>query len=161
MDTFLEPISGVGVVQIRTRRLDGGEWKNHRFVITPDHDLDADFPLAPGEAGPLPQDVRSRCEAFFADPDMVAAWENSRPPDEPIGSDELWATLRAERDHRISATDWVIIRHQCEVLRSAPHTLSGEQFAALLDYRQALRDLPENTADPAEPAWPDAPEFLT
>ena len=53
--------------------------------------------------------------------------------------------MRQERNHRLSDTDWW-----------ASSDLSMTQ--AQKDYRQALRDLPANTADPANPVWPDKPE---
>lgn len=37
-----------------------------------------------------------------------------------------------------------------------PHP-TPEARQAWLDYRQALRDLPANTEDPANPVWPTAP----
>jgi hypothetical protein len=38
-----------------------------------------------------------------------------------------------------------------------PHP-TPEARQAWLDYRQALRDLPANTEDPANPVWPVPPE---
>ena len=55
-----------------------------------------------------------------------------------------WEVLRAERDKRIAETDW---------WASSDRTMTAEQTA----YRQALRDLPANTADPANPIWPTKP----
>lgn len=61
---------------------------------------------------------------------------------------EAWDTLRAERDKRLADSDWVILRN-LETSEPVPQ--------AWLDYRQALRDLPENTIDPADPNWPTVP----
>ena len=58
---------------------------------------------------------------------------------------EPWAALRAERDRLLAATDWW-------ALPDSP-TMSDAQTA----YRQALRDLPANTDDPANPSWPSKP----
>jgi len=58
---------------------------------------------------------------------------------------EPWSALRAERDRLLAATDWW-------ALPDSP-TMSDEQTA----YRQALRDLPANTDDPANPSWPSKP----
>lgn len=52
--------------------------------------------------------------------------------------------LRAERDRLLAETDWWVLPDR---------TATTEQLA----YRQALRDLPANTADPANPVWPDKP----
>ena len=63
-----------------------------------------------------------------------AAWE--------VGEAErAWAALRTQRNTLISATDWRVLPDQPV---SQPW----------LDYRQALRDLPANTTDPANPTWP-------
>lgn len=62
--------------------------------------------------------------------------------------DAAWAALRAERDRRIAASDWVILRN-LETSEPVP--------VEWLEYRQALRDLPENTVDFANPEWPTLP----
>lgn len=59
---------------------------------------------------------------------------------------QAWGDLRAERDRRLAACDWTQMRDQ------------GESVAALwAPYRQALRDLPAATVDPAAPDWPEKP----
>ena len=57
-------------------------------------------------------------------------------------NDDLWAALRNERNARLSASDWT-------QMPDAP-----VDRAAWAAYRQALRDLPDNTTDPARPIWP-------
>ena len=52
--------------------------------------------------------------------------------------------LREERNRRLAETDYLAL---------ADHTLSADMTA----YRQALRDLPSNTTDPANPVWPTKP----
>lgn len=59
--------------------------------------------------------------------------------------DLLWQQLRVERDRRLTETDWWVLPDR---------TATTEQLA----YRQALRDLPANTTDPANPVWPEKPE---
>ena len=72
-----------------------------------------------------------------------------------IDSDELarraaallankWAELRSERNQRLSETDYFAL---------SDVTMSKE----MKTYRQALRDLPANTSDPANPVWPTKP----
>jgi hypothetical protein len=61
---------------------------------------------------------------------------------------EEWAALRAERDRLLAASDWVVVKAQ-EAGEAVP--------AAWQAYRTALRDLPANTSDPANPAWPTKP----
>jgi len=52
--------------------------------------------------------------------------------------------LRRQRDQLLAETDYLAL---------ADSTLTDEMRA----YRQALRDLPANTADPANPVWPTKP----
>jgi len=52
--------------------------------------------------------------------------------------------LREERDRLIAETDW---------MANSDVTMSD----AWRTYRQALRDLPANTTDPANPVWPTEP----
>ena len=59
-------------------------------------------------------------------------------------TDRAWAELRAQRDYLIAETDWWAV---------SDRTMTAEQTA----YRQALRDLPANTADPSNPTWPTKP----
>ena len=53
-------------------------------------------------------------------------------------------SLRAERNRLLSETDYLAL---------SDATLTDE----MRTYRQALRDLPANTADPANPVWPVKP----
>lgn len=55
------------------------------------------------------------------------------------------ADLRYQRNRLLTETDYLALSDQ---------TLTAEMAA----YRQALRDLPANTADPTNPAWPTKPE---
>tara|TARA_A100001234_G_scaffold203563_1_gene197815 strand:+ start:385 stop:672 length:288 start_codon:yes stop_codon:yes gene_type:complete len=57
---------------------------------------------------------------------------------------EQMAALRAKRNQLLAETDYLAL---------ADHTLSADMTA----YRQALRDLPSNTTDPANPVWPTKP----
>ena len=51
--------------------------------------------------------------------------------------------LRAKRNQLLTGTDWWVLR--------------GSPTDAQTAYRTALRDLPANTADPANPTWPEEP----
>ena len=57
---------------------------------------------------------------------------------------EQMAALRAKRNKLLSETDYLAL---------SDVTLSTE----MAEYRQALRDLPANTSDPANPTWPVKP----
>lgn len=61
------------------------------------------------------------------------------------GEATMWEQLRRQRDRVLAQTDWT-------VLADTP-----TNTAAWKAYRQALRDLPANTADPANPVWPSPP----
>jgi hypothetical protein len=55
-----------------------------------------------------------------------------------------WKELRQQRNRLIAETDYLAL---------SDSTLSAE----MATYRQALRDLPANTTDPANPVWPTKP----
>lgn len=65
-----------------------------------------------------------------------------------MAREEAMAELRAERDRRLTECDWTM-------LPDAP--ITADQRAAWTAYRQQLRDLPENTANPLQPVWPQQP----
>lgn len=87
-------------------------------------------------------------------PDGTIEWHNvvgTKPTDDEIQTevdrliaDAPWAELRSLRTRRLAETDW---------WASSDRTMTDEQAA----YRQALRDLPANTADPENPTWPTKP----
>ena len=58
---------------------------------------------------------------------------------------EAWRQLRFRRSRLLSKTDWT----------QAPD--SPADSAAWATYRQALRDLPQNTPDPRSVIWPEPP----
>jgi hypothetical protein len=58
---------------------------------------------------------------------------------------EQMEALRRQRNQLLTETDYLAL---------ADSTLTDE----MRDYRQALRDLPANTVDPANPVWPVKPE---
>lgn len=62
-----------------------------------------------------------------------------------------WAAVRTMRDQLLQKTD----RTQ---LPDFP--ITEEQRVQVATYRQALRDIPENGADPFAVVWPVKPAFL-
>lgn len=64
-----------------------------------------------------------------------------------INTGPALAEMRRERDARLFASDWTQLADIAEATR-----------LAWQPYRQALRDLPENTIDPTNPVWPTPPE---
>ncbi|WP_322029105.1 phage tail assembly chaperone [Paraburkholderia sp. J76] len=80
-------------------------------------------------------------------------------PPAPTG-DALAELKRAERNAAITASDWIVARHQDELALAGAITLTADQYAALLAYRKALRDLPE-LAEWPNVDFPAVPDFVT
>lgn len=59
---------------------------------------------------------------------------------------KAWKSLRGLRDAALASTDWTVVE-------DTPVT----NKAAWKTYRQALRDLPDNTTDPLNVTWPTPP----
>ena len=62
-----------------------------------------------------------------------------------VAAEQTLASLRRQRNQLLTETDYLAL---------ADSTLTDEMRA----YRQALRDLPANTVDPANPVFPTKPE---
>lgn len=60
----------------------------------------------------------------------------------------MWEVVRNQRGALIAASDWVILRAM-DTGTPVPQ--------AWLDYRQALRDIPETCVDPFNVTWPEIP----
>ena len=77
------------------------------------------------------------------------AWTDPRDDDwHAARREEALAALRLERTRRLGL---------CDYLTQSDYPISAEDLVPWLAYRQALRDLPETTADPATPDWPLPP----
>ena len=63
---------------------------------------------------------------------------------------EDFVILRDDRDQRLLTSD-------IDVLPDRWAAMNDDTKTAWTNYRQALRDLPANTADPANPTWPTKP----
>ena len=61
---------------------------------------------------------------------------------------QAWTALRTERNARLAACDWT---------QMPDSPLSQAARASWSDYRQSLRDLPENATDPTQVTWPVSP----
>ena len=61
-----------------------------------------------------------------------------------VAAEQALAALRRQRNQLLTETDYLAL---------ADSTLTDE----MRSYRQALRDLPANTVDPANPVWPTKP----
>ncbi len=61
-----------------------------------------------------------------------------------MATESAWSVLRKKRTELLTETDYLAL---------SDATLSAD----MRTYRQALRDLPANTSDPANPTWPTKP----
>ena len=66
---------------------------------------------------------------------------------------EQLKALRTRRNQLLTETDWVTLK----ALDLSNDGLGIQLPQVWMDYRQALRDLPANTVDPANPVWPTKP----
>ena len=65
----------------------------------------------------------------------------------------LMDQVRRERNLLLAETDWVTLK----AIDDSNDGLGIQLPQVWMDYRQALRDLPANTVDPANPVWPTKP----
>lgn len=79
----------------------------------------------------------------------------------PMSVEVMSALARRRRDADVTAWRWMIERHRDELDLNRPTTLSASQFAALLTFIQALRDVPEQPGFPAAITWPLPPSDLS
>lgn len=84
------------------------------------------------------------------------AWDEHRQA-LVLGSDlsAAWGQLRRKRDALLAGSDWRVTRARELAEKSKPG--AAKELAALLDYRQALRDLPSAGGDPRAVTWPTPP----
>ena len=66
---------------------------------------------------------------------------------------EQMKELRYKRDQLLAETDWVTLK----AIDASTDGLGIQLPQVWMDYRQALRDLPANMTDPANPVWPTKP----
>lgn len=86
---------------------------------------------------------------------QITADENGHPilVDPPAPTPEqLAATARAKRDRLIESVRWRIERYNDELALGIEPT---EQLEPLLQYTQALRDIPQQAGFPTDIIWPD------
>lgn len=96
--------------------------------------------MVDGEVVPFTAEEEAEADA------RDAAWVSGE-------TDRAWAALRNERDRLLAETDWVTLK----AVDASNDGLGIQLPQVWLDYRQALRDLPGTTADPANPVWPTKP----
>lgn len=72
--------------------------------------------------------------------------------------EQLTWHVKKDRFHILDSTQWIIDRHNDELLLNKPTSITQEQLAEVLAYRQALRDV--DYTDPLAVTWPTAPAFV-
>lgn len=119
--------------------------------------------VIPDDAVELPDEVFLSVIANPA-PGKVRSHDKSGLPiliDPPPASDaELAAIERQWRDGKVGETEWLVARHRDELDMQRPTTLTAEQFAKLLTYRQELRDWPLALQFPSLAGRPVAPPWI-
>lgn len=103
--------------------------------------------------------------------DLIAAIANGHPVacvdgvitigEVPAPSPDLLAEdERTWRDAEMQSNEWLVARHRDEQDMQLATTLTAEQFAELLVYRQALRDWPQTEVFPDSAQRPVAPAWI-
>jgi hypothetical protein len=65
--------------------------------------------------------------------------------------------LRSARDALILDCDWVVNRHRDQLAAGSTTSLTNDQYAAWLTYRQSLRDVSKQAEWPTSVTWPPSP----
>jgi hypothetical protein len=116
-------------------------------------------PLEKGSGyGVVPKQVDPFCKYDFDE--VLTYYENT--PDKRLSIDHSIVTydipieqeIREQRDFLIQEVEWRVNRHQQEVMLDIPRT---EELYPLLEYIQALRDVPQQEGFPTDVEWPVPP----
>lgn len=94
---------------------------------------------------------------------IIAVDTSGKPftKERPAETDEqLSVRERAWRDGEVNSNEWLATRHRDEQDMQLATTLTSEQFAELLAYRQTLRDWPQTEAFPDSAQRPIAPPWI-
>ncbi|MGR3968035.1 hypothetical protein FW800_26750 [Pseudomonas sp. 910_23] len=82
--------------------------------------------------------------------EIVESESQYKPNPESIALAE-WASIRTRRQQLLAVTD---------VMQSLDSSLTDAQRSELALYRQAVREVPQDTGDPYKVEWPELPTFL-
>ena len=103
-------------------------------------------PVTPGIRLPVPEGLTWETVNGVQDGEEVTLVADPSKVQAKI--QQAWTALRTERNARLAASDYTQLQDA---------HLSAEKKSAWADYRQALRDLPENATDPTQVTWPVSP----
>lgn len=67
--------------------------------------------------------------------------------------DNAWAELRSQRNMLLQQTDFMMVTDFYA-------SMTAQEQTDVTTYRQALRDLPDNTSDPTDVTWPSKPQIV-
>jgi hypothetical protein len=85
-------------------------------------------------------------ESFPGDPDATwVYWSDMDTAERGVPDEWVWERLRIRRDQLLASCDF-------RVVPDAPWDVQP-----WIEYRQALRDLPDTTTDPRTAVWPQEP----
>jgi hypothetical protein len=73
---------------------------------------------------------------------------------------ELATRVRTQRDFKLTACEWLVIRHRDQSDAGATTTLTAAEYLELLTYRQVLRDITAQEGWPGSITWPTVPDFV-
>ena len=96
----------------------------------------------------VPEGLDPQCIVAQKDPETGEITLVEDPSKVQAKIQQAWTALRTERNARLAASDWTQLQDA---------HLSAEKKSAWADYRQSLRDLPENATDPTNVTWPVSP----
>ena len=68
--------------------------------------------------------------------------------------DQAWNELRSERDALLKSTDFMMTTDFYS------DKMTTQEQTDVKAYREALRDLPDNTSDPTDVTWPTKPQIV-
>ena len=104
-------------------------------------------PVTPGIRLPVPEGLSwDAVNGVAADDGTITL--QADPAKVQAKIQQAWTALRTQRNQLLAASDYTQLQDA---------HLSAEKKSAWADYRQALRDLPENATDPTQVTWPVSP----
>lgn len=118
------------------------------YVINCDAQGNGGYNVVPKDIDPYNKYTIEEIETYLTEhPEMLL-------DSEAIDTEQLISQVKAKRDSLISQVEWRRTRHQDEVSLGLEPT---EPLLPILEYIQALRDVPSQAGFPETISWPEAP----